>query len=40
MAIRQVSEKKWTKDGCKWRFGVRTKNSLGKIKYYKFKKYS
>ena len=39
MAVRQVSEKEWTKDGRKWIFEVRTKNSLGKIKYYKSKKY-
>lgn len=39
MAVRQVNETEWTKDGRKWIFEVRTKNNFGKSKYYKSKKY-
>lgn len=39
MAVRQVSEKEWTKDGRKWLFEVRTKDITGKKQYYKSKKY-
>ncbi len=39
MAVRQVSEKEWTKDGRKWIFEVRVKDATGKVKYSKSKKY-
>ena len=39
MAVRQVKEAEWTKDGRKWVFEVRYKDDFGKIKYYKSKKY-
>lgn len=39
MAVRQVKESEWTKDGRKWIFEVRYKDVFGNVKYYKSKKY-
>lgn len=39
MAVRQVSEKEWTKDGRKWMFEVRAKDKTGKTLHYRSKKY-
>lgn len=39
MAVRQVKENEWTKDGRKWIFEVRYNDLFGEKKYYKSKKY-
>ncbi len=39
MAVRQVPEKEWTKDGRKWMFEVRVKDATGKQHHYRSKKY-
>ena len=39
MAVRQVKESEWTKDGRKWIFEIRHKDLFGNRRYYKSKKY-
>ncbi len=39
MAVRQVPEKNWTKDGRKWMFEVRVKDMNGKQHHYRSKNY-
>lgn len=39
MAVRQVPEKDWTKDGRKWMFEVRAKDNIGKKIHYRSRKY-
>lgn len=37
MAVRQVPEKNWTKDGRKWMFEVRVQDSTGNKHHYRSK---
>ena len=39
MAVRQLPEKDWTKDGRKWMFEIRVKDKNGKKHHYRSKKF-